>query len=155
MKRYFSKDDIRIMNDNKINLPNEEEIIKYIIKQISKMYQRFKVTGKYYDYIYQYLPFNIPKNIYELKRVKDSPIGRYKYIEDWANELTGEKGSFHRPLTFRDEIYNLIDSYIADVIGVEMLINYDIYIGEAVLEIKGKILGLNIQHVEAIKQSIK
>lgn len=141
MERFFELEDKKVFRKNNIKLPSKEEVLKVVMPEVKEMYQKFKKSNKFYDYITIHIPMNTPPYVQDLREVDKSPHGTYEFIEDWAKEYTGDKGAFFSPITFEDEILEIVEERIENIIGVEILVDYNIYTGEAEEELLGEILG--------------
>lgn len=155
MERYFEEEDLQILRENNIRLHRVESVIKCLLPQVSELYRQFKDRGKFYDYVRIHIPMNEPPYVQDLREVDKSPVGTYKYVEDWANEFTGEYGAFHRPLRYYDEIESIAREYVEEVLGVCLLNEYVIATGEVESEITSEILDRTIFEIMPDKISEK
>jgi hypothetical protein len=148
MKELLGEYDLKLVEDNNISLPNLEEALEEMIKRIAPLYKEFIERGKFYDYKFKYEFGRQYVYIFE----SDGYGEPYETIEDWSEELTGERkfnfygyGELYE--SYLDLIREKIREYVEELIG-DYLSEFDeVYLLEN--ELEDEILDLPITVLES------
>ncbi|MCP3025398.1 hypothetical protein [Halobacillus sp. A5] len=115
MEKYFNIEELEFIEAKSIELPKENDILNEVLMIVREMYRDFIEKNVKYE---SYSAEEFGKTYYFIEEVNDFEL-EHETVQDFVEELTGDKGLNFIPNNYENEIFDLIDETITERIGVE------------------------------------